>query len=68
MQKNLLKLLRRDKSQATMAEEYAVSQQGWQSWESGRTLPDNATMLRMERAFDLPMEVIFFDAFNYKIK
>ena len=66
MKKNLLKDLRGTKSQAAMAKEYKVSQQGWQSWEIGRTIPDNATMLQMEKDFNIPMEVIFFESFNYK--
>lgn len=66
MKKNLLKALRGDKSQAEIAKEYKISQQCWQSWEIGRTLPDNATMLQMEKNFNVPMEVIFFDSFNYK--
>lgn len=68
MKKNLLKDLRGTKSQAEMAKEYNITQQCWQSWESGRTLPDNAMMLRLEKDFDIPMEVIFFDSFNYKMK
>ena len=66
MKKNLLKDLRGKKSQAEIAKEFKVSQQGWQSWEIGRTVPDNATMLQMENYFNVPMEVIFFDSFNYK--
>lgn len=66
MKKNLLKDLRGAKSQSEIAREYKVSQQCWQSWETGRTLPDNATMLQMEKIFGIPMEVIFFDSFNYK--
>ena len=68
MKKNLLKDLRGGKSQAEIAKEFNVSQQGWQSWEIGRTVPDNATMLQMEMKFNVPMEVIFFDSFNYKTK
>lgn len=68
MKKNLLKELRGNKSQAEIAKEFNASQQGWQSWESGRTLPDNATMLKMERFFNVPMEAIFFDSFNYKMQ
>jgi len=49
MKKNLLKDLRGAKSQSEIAKEYEVSQQCWQSWESGRTVPDNATMLQMEK-------------------
>ena len=66
MKKNLLKDLRGDKSQAEMAKEYKVSQQGWQSWEAGRTVPDNATMLQMEKKFNFTKKVIFFYSFNYK--
>ena len=66
MKKNLLKELRGTKSQSEMAREYNVSQQCWQSWEIGRTVPDNATMLQIEKNFNVPMEVIFFDSFNYK--
>lgn len=66
MKKNILKNLRGNKSQKEIAKEFNVSQQGWQSWETGRTVPDNATMLQMERKFNVPMEIIFFDSFNYK--
>ena len=66
MTKNLLKKLRGEKSQMKIAEEYGVTQQCWQSWESGRTVPDNATMLRMEKEFGIPMEEIFFDVFYQK--
>ena len=68
MKKNLLKDLRDKNTQAEMAEKFGVSQQGWQSWEIGRTVPDNATMLQMENYFNVPMEVIFFDSFNYFMK
>lgn len=64
--KNLLKVLRGGQTQAEIAKQFGVSQQGWQSWEVGRTIPDNATMLRMEKTFEVPMEHIFFDAFNQK--
>ena len=63
---NLLKILRGQRSQSDMAEIYGVSQQGWQSWEIGRTTPSNQIMLQMERDFSIPMEIIFFDSFNYK--
>lgn len=66
--KNLLKLLRGDNSQESMAKQYGVTQQTWYSWESGRTTPNNETMLKMEKSFSIPMEVIFFDSFNYKMK
>lgn len=66
MVNNLLALLRGTATQKEMAEKYKVSQQGWASWESGRTVPKEDTMLQMERDFDLPMEVIFFEVFDYK--
>lgn len=68
MEKNLLRILRGNKTQAQMADKYNVSQQTWFSWESGRTNPSNDIMLRMENDFSIPMEVIFFNSFNYKIK
>lgn len=66
MEKNLLKNLRGTLSQANIAKKYNVSQQCWQSWEAGRTIPPNSIMLKMERDFKVPMEVIFFDSFNRK--
>lgn len=68
MKKNLLKLLRGEKTQNEMANIYGVSQQTWYSWEIGRTVPNNETMLKMEKDFAIPMEVIFFYSFNYKNK
>ena len=66
MTKNLLRLLRGNRTQSEMAQAYGVSQPCWHSWENGRTVPDAPLMLRLERDFDLPMEVIFFAAFNNK--
>ena len=68
MEKNLLRLLRGTQTQTQMADKYKVSQQTWFSWESGRTNPSNEIMLKMENDFDIPMEVIFFNSFNYKSK
>lgn len=68
MKVNLLGILRGEKSQNDMALKYGVSQQTWSSWEKGRTIPDNRTMLLMEFDFKIPMEVIFFESFNYKMK
>ncbi len=68
MEKNLLRLLRGSKSQKEMADKYRVTQQGWSKWENGDTVPDNQVMLTMEREYKIPMEVIFFEAFNYKMK
>ena len=68
MKKNLLQLLRGEKSQNEMASIDGVTQQTWYSWESGRTVPNNEIMLKMEIEFSIPMEVIFFASFNYKMK
>lgn len=68
MKKNLLELLRGNKTQADMAQKYKVSQQTWSSWETGRTIPDHEIMLNFEVEYGIPMEVIFFEAFNYKMK
>ena len=65
---NLLSLLRGQKSQHEMAKKFGVSQQGWCSWEKGRTVPNAKVLLEMERIFKIPMEVIFYKNFNYKIK
>lgn len=59
MEKNLLRVLRGNKTQQQMAKKYNVSQQTWFSWESGRTSPSNEIMLQMENDFCIPMEVIF---------
>lgn len=66
--KNLLRLLRGDKTQAEIAALYGVPQQTWYSWESGRTAPSGDVMLKLERDFSIPMEVIFFTEFNYKME
>lgn len=68
MKSNLLEIIRGNKPQAEMALDFNVSQQTWSSWETGRTLPDHETMLKMEIKFRVPMEVIFFNRFNYKMK
>lgn len=68
MRINLLEIIRASKPQTEMASMFEVSQQTWSSWETGRTVPDHETMLKMELRFHIPMEVIFFDSFNYKMK
>ncbi len=67
MKKNLLQLLRGNKTQTEMGNIYGVSQQTWFSWESGRTTPSNDILLKMEKDFSIPMEVILFKSFNYKM-
>lgn len=68
MKSNLLEILRGQKSQMEMATVYGVSQQAWSKWEKGYTVPENGTMLQMERDFKIPMEIIFFKSFNYKME
>ena len=59
MKRNLLKLLRGDKTQNEMANIYGVTQQTWFSWETGRTVPNNETMLKMEKDFLFLWRLIF---------
>ncbi|MGL5676815.1 MAG: helix-turn-helix transcriptional regulator [Cellulosilyticaceae bacterium] len=68
MSKNLLALIRGNTPQNEMAKRFDVSQQTWSSWEKGRTAPDLSTMLDMEKEYGIPMEVIFFEESNYKMK
>lgn len=68
MAQNLLALIRGDNSQSSMARKYDISQQTWSSWEKGRTIPDLSIMLDMEKEYGIPMEVIFFEESNYKMK
>ena len=68
MNKNLLGLIRGNKSQVEMAEKYGVSQQTWSSWEKGRTCPELSIMLLMQNEYKIPLEVIFFAESNYKME
>ena len=68
MVNNLLSLLRGTNSQSDMAEKYGVSQQTWSSWEKGRTCPELSIMLQIQQEFGIPLEVIFFEESNYKMK
>lgn len=68
MKRNLLALLRGNNSQIDMAKKYKVSQQTWSSWEKGRTVPELSIMFEMEKDYGIPMEVIFFEESNYKMK
>lgn len=67
MKRTLLKLLRGEKTQAEMAKQYGITQAGWQSWETRRTIPPNTTMLKMEKDFQIPMEVIFLNLLITKL-
>jgi len=62
----MLKKLRNEKTQKSMANIFGVTQQAWHSWESGRTLPSLKLMQLMEEHFSVRKEEIFFGAFNYK--
>ena len=73
---NKLAELRADmkKSQAQIASDFSkfadteISQQLWQSWESGRTLPNASMMAKLKEFFKKDkVESIFFGAFNYKL-
>lgn len=55
---------RGDRSQAEMADRYKVSQQTWSYWENGITIPSVAVMKQLERDSGVPMDVLFYDAFN----
>ena len=55
---------RGDNSQAAMGERYGVTQQAWANWENGVGLPTVDKMKRLEDDSGIPMEVLFFDAFN----
>lgn len=68
MVNNLLQILRGNTPQIEMAKKYNVSQQTWSSWEKGRTIPSMSIMLKMEKEYKIPMEVIFFEESNYKMK
>ena len=57
---------RGENSQAVMGERYGVSQQAWANWENGIGLPTVDKMKRLEDDSGIPMEEIFFDAFNNK--
>ena len=55
---------RGENSQATMGVRYGVTQQAWANWENGVGLPTVDKMKRLEDESGIPMEVLFFDAFN----
>lgn len=55
---------RGENSQAAMGERYGVTQQAWANWENGVGLPTVDKMKRLEDDSGIPMEVLFFDAFN----
>ena len=64
MKREELIKFRGDRSQAEMADIYGVTQQAWSMWERGEKTPSLPTMKKLENDIKIPMEVIFFDAFN----
>lgn len=57
---------RGNRSQEEIARHYNVSQQAWSKYERGIATPPPALMLQLEKDSKIKMEVLFFDAFNYK--
>lgn len=55
---------RGNRTQAEMAARYGVTQQAWQKWEAGEMTPTADKMKRLEDDSGVPMEILFFDAFN----
>lgn len=66
--RNKLIAFRGDRNQSEMAKIYGVTQQTWSNWERGILKPNLVTMKQIEKDSGIPMEVIFFDAFNKKIR
>ncbi len=64
MKRQKLIEFRGDNSQAAMGERYGVTQQAWANWENGIGLPTVDKMKRLEDDSGIPMEELFFDAFN----
>ncbi|GBD66037.1 hypothetical protein TEHN7128_1610 [Tetragenococcus halophilus subsp. halophilus] len=68
IKKNKLKKIREKMgiSQEKLAMDMNTSQKNISSWEVGRTTPSASRMQYLEEYFEVPKEVIFFEAFNYK--
>ena len=64
MKREKLITFRGDRSQADMAAIYGVTQQAWNRWELGSATPRPHIMKRLEVDSGIPMEELFFDAFN----
>ena len=64
--RDLLIQYRGKRSQREMAELYGVSQQLWACWELGKAVPRPHIMKQIEDDSNIPMEKIFFDAFDQK--
>ena len=64
--RDLLIKYRGNRTQQEMAERYGVSQQLWSFWEAGKSIPRPHVMKQIAEDSKMPMEKIFFDAFNQK--
>ena len=64
MKREQLISFRGTRTQTEMANIYGVTQQAWSMWERGENTPSPTIMKRLEEDIGIPMEVIFFDAFN----
>lgn len=65
---NKLKELRKAKgiTQVQLADILGTSQKNVSHWEVGRNYPRPHVMQKLEDYFEIPKEVIFFEAFNNK--
>ncbi|WP_050807007.1 helix-turn-helix transcriptional regulator [Acetonema longum] len=59
---------RGERTQEEMAGLYGVSQQLWSKWERGACCPSPAMMKQLEVDTGIPMETLFFDAFNNQME
>lgn len=54
-------------TQKQIANQIGISPKAWQSYETGFRTPKPAVMQKIEDYFDVPKEIIFVAAFNYKM-
>lgn len=54
-------------TQKQIANQIGISPKAWQSYETGFRTPKPAVMQKIEDYFDVPKEIIFATAFNYKM-
>lgn len=64
--RELLVKYRGKRSQREMALRYGVSQQLWAMWELGKCIPRPHVMKQIAEDAKIPMERLFYDAFNQK--
>lgn len=63
MRTKLIKF-RGERSQDEMAKIYGVTQQTWSNWERATKTPSPSIMKQIEIDSGIPMEELFFDAFD----